>query len=474
MKTSLAIARILLFVCVISTCAYAGGPNFVGGPAVGTRAALGADGLPFIWNPAAMPIQYRVDPGPMATAGGTVVISNATGLQRVQNMFSVWQNVPTATISFNNAGAILPTGAYTGGDVQTLAQFNAIQGSCQNGAQNPVIFDADGALLTALGLPQEIIGFDSTCALDGRTGFITGSLMYLNGKMQDGVNQPRLAVPNFELTANEFDEAITHEMGHFLGLDHSQINLDLLTFAQFGQPCDVDSLAGMPLMFPISFCRARKDAGLPVLALDDISWISSLYPNAAQPTGYATISGVIVFPDGISQFQGANVIARQIDDPTTLEDESRRVAVSATSGYLFTGNPGQSLTAVLGGVEDNTNGSPLGSRKPALIGFYQIKVPPGTYTVEVEGIDPSFVAGSSVGALGIPVPLQSKFWSQDQTPFDFPLQRDSITVHAGDILTNVDIILNGTPARFDNNEDGAMIFGPPVHFLKSTMEGALA
>jgi hypothetical protein len=108
----------LALVLLLSTFCHAGGPLVVGGPALGTRPAFGTDGVAFTWNPAAMPIQYRVDPGPMATtASGAVVISNATGLQRVRSMFNVWQSVPTATVSFNNAGPILPTGAYTGGDV---------------------------------------------------------------------------------------------------------------------------------------------------------------------------------------------------------------------------------------------------------------------------------------------------------------------------------------------------------------------
>ncbi len=52
-----------------------GGPLIVGGP------TLGISGVPFTWDPATMPIQYRVDPGPMAVApSGNEVISNAAGI----------------------------------------------------------------------------------------------------------------------------------------------------------------------------------------------------------------------------------------------------------------------------------------------------------------------------------------------------------------------------------------------------------
>jgi hypothetical protein len=458
---------IFIAVITLSSLMYAGGPLVVGGP------AFGVDGQAFTWNPAAMPIQYRVDPGPMATSpSGVVVIDNASGLTRLQSMFSVWQSVPTAAVSFSNAGAILATGSYAGGDVTTASQFNDIFGSCKTGAQNPVIFDANGSLVKALGLPPEVIGFNNPCALDPATGFVKGSMIVMNGQFQDGVDSP--TSNNFELTANEFDEAITHEMGHFLGLDHSQINLDLLiNFA--GGSCDVDSLAGMPLMFPISFCQARKDAGLPVLSPDDVSWISSLYPTASQATSYATISGVVFFPDGLSHFQSANVIARRVDDPATPEDESRRIAVSVVSGYLFTANPGQSVTAVLGGTEDNTNGDPNGSRKPGLIGFYQVKVPPGTYTIEVEEIFNGFNGGSSVGPLGIAATVSpNKFWNKNSSRVDFPLQRDTITVHAGDNVTDINVILNGAPARFDQYEDSGALIYPPLVPAAMKEEGARA
>jgi hypothetical protein len=454
---------VLATICVSAVSVFAGGPLVVGGP------NFGVDGQPFTWDPAKMPIQYRVDPGPMAVSpSGAVVIDNAGGLQRVQNMFSVWQSVPTASISFSNAGPLSPAGSYTGGDLSTIQQFNDVVKSCQSGVQNPVIFDANGALMSGLGLAAEVIGFTSGCALNATTGHLTGALIVMNGVFQDGVNTPSSSAPNFELTVNEFDEAITHEIGHFSGLGHSQINVDLLSNPTF--PCDVDKLAGLPLMFPEELCQARKDAGLSILSPDDVSMISSLYPNPATYAGnYGTISGTVLFSDGVSQVQGVNVIARLVDDQGTPQDESRRVAVSSISGYLFTGNPGQSVTANMPDPnEPNTGGDRDGTRNPQRIGYYQIAVPPGTYTVEVEAIFPSFVSDSGIGPLSPPVALPGstpKFWNKNSSAFDFPLQRDTITVSPGDNIQGIDIILNSTPPRFDQFEDSGALFDPPLSLL---------
>ena len=107
---------ILLFICLLGlpVALYAGGPLYVGSPTFGVDAQI------ITWDPAAMPIQYRVDGGPMAsTAAGATVISNATGISRVQSMFQTWQSVSTAAVSFHNAGPILATTGFSGGDVDT-------------------------------------------------------------------------------------------------------------------------------------------------------------------------------------------------------------------------------------------------------------------------------------------------------------------------------------------------------------------
>ena len=226
-------------------------------------------------------------------------------------------------------------------------------------------------------------------------------------------------------------------------------------------------------MFPVLLCQARKDAGLPILSHDELAWISRLYPNASTVQNFGTITGTIFFADGVSAAQGANVIARLVDDPSTPEDESRRVAVSVVSGYLFTGNPGQSVTT---GASQNTNGSVSGSRNPAFIGFYEMALPPGTYTVEIEAIYSGFIGGSSVGPINPPAQTVTfpEFWNTNESAFDFPLQRDFITVHAGEQIDGVDIIMNPPFPRFDQNEDSGRLLDTPVVLPLTQAEDAFA
>ncbi|MBI3483891.1 MAG: hypothetical protein HY012_01890 [Acidobacteria bacterium] len=404
---------------------FAGGPLYVGGP------NFGAEGQILTWD-VSTPIPYRIDGGPLSQSpNGTVIIANSTGIARVQGMFQNWENVPTANVRFANAGAIqnVPPG-FTDGDVDTVAEFNAVAGDCDAGNQNPILFDANGALFSALIGDPSVIGLASVCKLDAATGRIVSAMAVLNGIFQDGVDVGN----NYELTTAEFDEAFTHEFGHFAGLDHSQINVSVFN----GNPgaCSADNLAGLPLMFPVLFCQARATAGLPILSPDDLAWISRLYPETSSGPGqtpfnssYGTIRGTIYFSDGVSQAQGVNVIARRVSDGNALNgDESKRIAFSAVSGYRFTGRPGQSVTT-------NSPPSNFGSRDPQLIGVYEIPVTPGTYTVQVESIHSGFAFGSSVG----PVDPSS-----------------TITVAVGQTVSNIDIILNGTASRFDAFESAEL------------------
>jgi len=430
----------------------AGGPLLVGGP------NFGVEGQAFIWDPAAMPIQYRVDGGPLSSKpDGTVVTDNAAGLARVQAMFQVWQDVPTAAISYANAGPIQSVGVFTDGDVSTAEEFDAVGASCDDGTQSPIVFDADGRVVDQVIGDPNVIGFSSTCRLDATTGRIVSALVLMNGRYQDGIDAGDSYPPNDEMTAAEFGEALAHEFGHFSGLDHSQINIDVLQ--QAAGACLLSELTTLPLMFPFAQCQARSKAGLPVLAPDDVAWISRLYPETADspptkiPFGskYGTISGAILFSDGVTHAQGVNVIARDASRPFA-------VAVSVVSGYLFTGNPGQNLTGT------NDAGSSFGSRNPLLVGTYDIPVPAGAYKIEVESIFEGFEGGSGVGPLSPPIPNpgQNEFWNVGESATDSVALSSPVSVTAGAVVNEINITLNGTPERFDSFESARLWWLEPL------------
>lgn len=422
----------------------------------------GISGVPLVWDNT-KPIAYRVDGGPLSQQpnGGPVVINNAQGVTRVQNMFANWLAVPTANLTISSAGGLLAVGSFpVNGDVKTVNDFLAVAGdvsgvapdpnSCNGGGQSPIMFDADGSIFDGLGLPPEVIGFAFQCAFNPTTGKIISAGAVLNGRFQDGINN---GSSNLELTQAEFDQAFTHEFGHLLGLHHSQINVDVLLNAiKTGVPtCSTDDNAGIPLMFPVlGLCTARTTAGLPILAVDDTAWISKLYPVPSPPpagktsfnAAYGTISGTVFFSDGVTPAQGVNVIARNTNLP-------RRNAASAVSGFLFTGNPGQTVTCLNPAAPTpqtcSNLGDPFGSRDQSLIGHFEIPLPPGNYTLQVESIFAGFAGGSGVGPLDPPAAAPGSFSSGT-----------SVSVRAG-ATTSFNITLQGTQPRFDAFESASLL-----------------
>lgn len=444
LRTAVALVSVL----VLAASCIGGEPLLVGGP------SFGKEGEGFVWNPAAMPIQYRVDPGPLSINPTTrqPVFANGAGRNKLTSMFAVWSGVATAKISFSYAGAILPTGSYTANaDVATIAQFNDVSGSCDAGTQSPVVFDADGSLTEALGMGEGVIGFAGPCALDS-AGYIKSATVVMNGAMQDGVNTET----NWEVPGIAFDEAITHEIGHLLGLGHSQVNKN-----SSSNCTSADDIGGLPLMYPYITCASRSGLGLPMLAADDVAWISRLYPSATFTASFGKITGRVLFYDGVSAAQGVNVIARKVDDPATAANETKRVAVSSVSGFQFTGNPGQSFTAdylpctrqsplcVDGSFSNNVAGDLTGSRNPVLIGYYELTVTPGAYTVEIEPIDPGFDIGPIRPVMG---GIYPEFWDKSESPLDNAGTKDTIEVAPGQEVKDIDIILNNQLQRFDRFE----------------------
>jgi len=408
---------------------------------------MGLEGVPFTWNPA-VAVPYRVDGGPFSiTSGGTVTVTNATGLARVQAMFKVWQDVPTASITFTYAGPIQSTGIFSDGNVDTVEEYNAVIADCNEGNQSPIMFDADGNLFVQLTGEPLILGWAGPCSLDHLTGRVQSGMGMFNGRSRDGVSEYPY---NFELTAAEMDETLAHEFGHFIGLDHSQLNTEVLN--QQYPNCLVNDLAGLPLMFPYAVCQAKSTAGLPMLAPDDLAWVTRLYPETVNgpPTRvpwntlYATIRGTILFSDGATHAKGLNVIARDTMNP-------RRIAVSVFSGYFFSSWVGQSVT---GG---EATGDPFGSRDPLLVGTFDILVPAGTYNVWVESHSPDLYGSIYTASFPyIPNPGKDEYWNTGESATDSVTDKTAITITAGSERNSINVILNGTAPRFDSFESARL------------------
>lgn len=375
--------------------ALAAGPAHAAGPLFVNDA-----GEPLVWTE--RPVPWSSDPGPLG------VLDAAAAHQLIVDAFAVWAAVPTADIAFADAGA-LPA------DV-TAANVGLFIGVCNDG-RSPIVFDSDGSITDALfgtGASNSILGFAGPECGTFTPAVITEASAVLNGKFIDGI----ASGGNPEVTLDTFTGVIIHELGHYLNLDHSQINL----LEAFDGITAND--AAVATMFPFIVSGAET----ATLTRDDEVSLSMLYPAAAFGTATATITGEIRRGDTGAPFTGAFVIARNLADP-------RHDAVGYVSGARYV--PGS-----------------LNPAAPDLIGAYTLAglTPDASYTVEVEAVSPLFSGGSSVGPLSPPAPLPgpAELWSGDaeagtNPPDDPNAPGEPITVGAGGVATAIDIVLNVTP-----------------------------
>jgi len=391
--------------------------------------AYGAGAL--VVNGAGVPLRWSASPVPYSPDRGRLgALDNAAATSFVASRFAVWEDVPSAAITFASAGT-LPVDVKANNYASFLNQCDGV---------SPIIFDDDGSItddLLGVGARDVILGFASPECGDVPGGTITEAIVVLNGRFVDGVNTPS----NPEISLTDFGAVFLHEFGHFFNLDHSQVNL---AEAFDGDPSND---AVIPTMFPFLVNGAEAAS----LALDDVASVSSLYPASGFATGTGSIHGRILRAGG-EPFQGAYVVARSVGDP-------RGTAIGAASGArYFPGNEG-------------------GPPPEALVGAFEIDgLPAGTYTVEVEPIDPRFTGGSSVGPLDPPVALPGvrELWNgADEAatnPPDDPDAAEAVTVAAGSVVDAIDITLNEPVATNDACADAIVV--PTIPFTDTQAASA--
>ncbi|MFQ5669362.1 MAG: dockerin type I domain-containing protein [Acidobacteriota bacterium] len=389
-------------------------------PRAGGALLVNGQGEALAWD-ASRPLTFNLDQGPLGQ------LTQAEAADLVTQSFGIWQAVPTASVRFE-AGPPLPCDV-TAALLVSGADFNLcgppgeqvmIFGTADDGI-SPVVFDTDGSILDAL------FGFQAGNSLIGITLLVGGTFqppvltdaeIIINGRFFDG------NTTNPEAVSREaFQAVIVHEFGHWLNLDHSQLNLP---FWLDGDPVNDRFL---PTMFPSS---GDDDAQLLTLNPDDTASLTALYPSAPAVQATARLSGSVQDSAG-QPVQGGNLVLRSVDDP--LGD-----VFSTVSGARFFPAP------PLAGVTPEEFGGPP---PPELEGAYLFEgIPPGAYTLEVEEIEPIFTDASSVGPLNVPVflPGADEFWNgvnESSDPMvDDPRESRLLTLAAGENRSGVDLLLN--------------------------------
>jgi len=320
-------------------------------------------------------------------------IPSATALGIVQTSMHTWEDINTSFLTVNPV-------EYTGAPGQVTPALDA------NDGQNSMIFDTAGVNFAPGG---SVIAFvRSTVDLaDGHT--LDADMVFNDRDFYSSVSTPNLTPAPAGQISVDLQAVVTHEYGHYFGLDHSSVTgATMIPFISNNisqRTLELDDQAGISDIYPESVARG--------LSADGVDFFAT--------TG--KVSGTVLNGFNGSAIFGAHVEAYNLAAPDAAH------SVANISGELTLRN-GQ--------------------------GDYVIRgLPPGNYAIRIvpqDGVNTTN-ADANIGGVfnGIDIGFEPEFWNganESSNGFtDVAGQFDPVVVNAGATSGGVNFITNTFPGR---------------------------
>jgi hypothetical protein len=334
------------------------------------------------WNDNELPLRSVINP-----ANNDITADTALAVVRASGQS--WADVNTSYFSYNGV-------QFTASD--SIPKL-ALDG------QNSVFFDGPGANFAPGG---SVIAFVRSIVdlSDGHT--LDADMVFNDRDFFSSISSPNLTPAPVGQASVDLQAVLTHEYGHYFGLDHSSVlGTTMIPFISANltqRTLELDDRAGISVIFPESAARGLSPDGVDFFAT----------------TG--SISGTVVSGFNGSAIFGAHVEAFNLAAPTAAN------SISAISGELTLRN-GQGDYTIYG-------------------------LPPGNYAVRIVPLDGvnTTAADANIGGVfnGIDIGFEPEFWNTNESGDGFsdpPNALQPVDVVAGANAGGIAFITNTYAGR---------------------------
>jgi hypothetical protein len=301
------------------------GLGFVAPAWAGGALKTNINGVPYRWGET---LVYNVEGGALKSG----VYDAAASRALIEEAFEKWAGVSGVNLEILG-GDPLPDGGDT--TINNFEQFyNAGASDCYDGnpstpCYSPIIFDEDGSII------EKLFGECSQFSMVGFAGFVNqsnpsgdpllnelkkGQAIFSGACIAPAVTKDGCSPCKQILDDEAIRSLILHELGHFLGMDHSQVNPESY-LACSGGSCPDEVQEDLPTMFPM----LMKSASMATLHRDDIAQFQRLYGSPQEDT--CSVTGNVLASDGTTPLRGVEIVARNTDPALSTTD-----AISFISG----------------------------------------------------------------------------------------------------------------------------------------------
>ncbi len=268
------------------------------------------------WDFTDFPVQWNLNPN----TGGNITGGNLQDV--VTASFATWSAAPNTMLS-------IARGADSQAAAPAFDGTNLICFTCETD------FNSDGTLAVTFTTTANGAGADDKHG--GKSRF-AGQILDA-----DILFNPAVTFTMDGSGSNDLQTVLTHEIGHFLGLDHSAVV--------------------KATMFPYAPPMERT------LSSDDVAAISALYPKANPDLETGTISGRVAMTDGSGVF-GAHVFADSTTNAPGYPGSVRKTPIGTLTmpdgSYEIQGVPPDQYTVAAEPLDGPVTNADIANYSPAL------------------------------------------------------------------------------------------------------------